>query len=362
MKSRREFLKAVGLAGAGFVALSAISHRSEGADGKEENKNGPASTESRIDVHHHILPPDYVAAVGEATIGAPAGTKTPQWTVERSLTTMDAQHIATAVVSVSTPSVWLGDIASSRRLARKCNEFAADMVSRHPGRFGFFATLPLPDIKGALDEIRYALDTLRCEGIALATNYEDKYLGDPSFASLFDELNHRKAVVHVHPTTCTYGAPLMIPPAGIEFPHDTTRAIVSLLFSGTLTRCKDVRFIFSHAGGTIPLLAYRIAGLPMLKPELGQQVPEGVLPVLQRQCYDTALSGNPPTLSALLQLVQAKRVLFGTDFPFAPVPMIAAGAAALSKVVQNAEDACSIDRDNAIEMFPGLGKKGVVRT
>ena len=135
------------------------------------------------------------------------------------------------------------------------------MVADHPTRYGMFASLPLPDTSASLLELKYALDVLHAEGIVLMTNYRDRYLGDPDFAPIFDELNRRKAVVYVHPTTCGCNVDVLPdnPAALIEFPHDSTRTITSLLFSGTFSRCPDIRFIFSHAGGTLPFLANRIA-------------------------------------------------------------------------------------------------------
>ncbi len=171
---------------------------------------------------------------------------------------MDRNGIATAVTSISAPGLWFGDSEMTNKLTRQCNDYAAQMRIDHPGRFGMFASLPLPNIDASLREIEYSLDTLRADGIGLMTNCEGKYPGDVAFAPIFDELNRRKAVVYFHPTSAPCSNCLSeIPAATLDFPFDTTRAVTSLLFGGTFARCPDIRFIFSHAGGTVPFLADR---------------------------------------------------------------------------------------------------------
>ena len=186
----------------------------------------------------------------------------------------------------------------------------------HPNRFGVFASLPLPDIEGSLREIAYALDELKSEGIGLLTNYDGKYPGDPAFAPVFEELNRRKAVVYFHPAQapCCAAHGIGVPAATLDFPFDTTKAITSMLFAGTFARCRDIRFIFSHAGGTVPFLAERIARL-QVRPEFKAAVPDGVMFELKRLFFDTALSANELAFSALLKLVAPDQVLFGSDYP-----------------------------------------------
>lgn len=309
----------------------------------------------RIDVHHHILPPEYVALVGDARIGPLilAG-KTPTWSAELSIEAMERNGIATAITSISAPGLWVGDAQSTSNLCRHCNEFAATIRRDHPGRFGMFASLPLPDVESSLKEIEYAYDALGAEGIGLLTSYGNQYPGDPAFAPVFDELNRRKAVVYFHPTQapCSQCQP-EIPAATLDFPFDTTRAVVSLLFGGTFARCPDIRFIFSHAGGTVPFLAERIARLAA-RPQFKAQVPNGVLPELKRQYYDTALSANEITFAALLKLVAPEHVLFGSDYPFAPEATMTATVKGLQSMGLPAEALRGIERDNALKLFPDL--------
>ncbi len=309
----------------------------------------------RIDVHHHILPPDYVDIVGDDRIGPLilAG-KTPEWTPEMSIEAMDRNGIDMAVTSISAPGLWFGDTGETVRLCRHCNEYAAEIRRAHPGRFGMFASLPLPDVDASLAEIAYALDDLGADGIGLLTSYGDRYPGDPAFAPVFDELNRRRAVVYFHPTNapCSQCQP-EIPAATLDFPFDTTRAVVSLLFGGTFTRCRDIRFIFSHAGGTVPFLAERIGRLANL-PRFGEKVPDGVLAELERLYFDTALSTNRLAFASLLELVAADHVLFGSDYPFAPEATMTGSVKALQKLGLDGGTLRGIERDNALSLMPGL--------
>jgi predicted TIM-barrel fold metal-dependent hydrolase len=309
----------------------------------------------RIDVHHHIIPPDYARIVGDDRIGPLIlSGKTPEWSPGHSIAAMDRNGIATAVTSISAPGLWFGETETTNTLTRHCNDYAAEMRRDHPGRFGMFASLPLPNVDASLKEIAYALDTLKADGIGLMTNWDGRYPGDPAFAPVFDELNRRKAVVYFHPTSAPCSNCLSeIPAATLDFPFDTTRAVTSLLFSGTFARCPDIKFIFSHAGGTIPFLADRIARL-VVKPDFKAKVPNGVIPELQKLYYDTALSAHPRTFAALLGLVAPSQVLFGSDYPFAPEPTMTQTVEGLSKLGLSAEVLRGIERDHALGLLKGL--------
>ena len=312
-------------------------------------------TPYRVDVHHHILPPKYVAEVGPSRIGPliVAGT-TPEWSPAQSIEAMDRNGIVTAVTSISAPGLWFGDAKAARDLARHCNDYAASMRQAHPGRFGVFASLPLPDIDASLEEIAYAMDTLHADAIGLLTNYGGRYPGDAAFAPVFDELDRRGAVVYFHPAAAPCSTCLPeIPAATLDFPFDTTRAVTSLLYSGTFARCRNIRFIFSHAGGTIPFLAERIARLAV-RPEYKKHVPDGVIAELKRLYYDTALSANRSTFRSLMHLVPASQVLFGSDYPFAPESTMVATVRGLSELELSAPDLRAIERDNALRLMPML--------
>lgn len=309
-----------------------------------------------IDVHHHILPPEYVRLIGREAIGRPApGGKMPDWDVASSLQMMDKFGIRTAVVSVSAPGLWQGEIARAKRAARVSNEFAAQMVADHPERFGYFAAIPLPDMPAALAELKHAVETLKCDGICLMTNYDNRYLGDSAFQPLLAEANRRRLPVYVHPTVCSCDLDVLpgIPASMIEFPHGTTRTIVSLLASGAFTRYPDIRFIFSHAGGTLPFLVERIMARAFAQPGWREQ--------LRGLYFDTASSANLSVFEPLLRMTTAKRILLGTDFPFVPAAGMQSTLDGLQTLGLSTMELRDIERDNARTLFARLADASIVR-
>jgi len=283
-----------------------------------------------IDVHHHILPPDYVTALG-VRIGKQGLTgAVPVWNPDLSIEAMDRNGIARAITSISSPGIWFGDQGETRELARYCNEYAADMTRAHPDRFSFFAVLPLPNVGDSLAEIAYAFDTLGAKGIGLLTNYGGRYPGDPEFAPVLEELDRRNAAIFCHPTLSKGWDSLPeIPVPTLEFPFDTTRAVVNMLYEGVFLRYQEIRFIFVHAGGTIPFLAERINRLAVL-PKFRENVTEGVRSVLKRLYFDVALSANPLSMSTVTQVVDTRNLFFGSDFPHAGEATMTATAEGLT--------------------------------
>jgi predicted TIM-barrel fold metal-dependent hydrolase len=314
-------------------------------------------TPHRIDTHHHHYPKVYVSKVDEVLRRTTHAfyLRLTQWQPSQAIEAMDRDSIAVSVLSIGTPSVWLGDTASSRALARECNEATAKIQTDYKGRFGHFATIPLPDTDGSLREIEYILDTLKADGIALATNYDDKYPGEETYSPVFDELNRRKAVVYFHPTAASFAFNRVkdIPPPTLEFPFDTTRAIVSLMFGGTLARCPDIRWIFSHGGGALPMLAGRVVGLARNRPELAARVPNGVMAELRKLYYDVVGVSTRGTIAALKEIADPSRLLFGSDFPFWSPHETVAGLAGLGLP---APELAAIERGNALALLPGLQK------
>ncbi|MDR3472258.1 MAG: amidohydrolase family protein [Devosia sp.] len=275
-----------------------------------------------IDVHHHVFPPAYIAAHRADILAISNGnTWGVEWTPEKSLREMDQAGVSKAILSISAPGVWFGDDQKARSMARACNEYAAELVSRRPDRFGFFAAVPLPDVEGALAESAYAMDHLGAAGVGVLTNYEGLYLGEEHFSRLFAELNGRKTAIFVHPTECACcaGAHMPMPSAFIELPFDTTRTAASLLFSKTLARFRDLRFIFSHGGGALPMLAGRMGLWAFANPELMEMFPQGLQPELARHYYDTVTITSPPAIAALKAFAPPGQLLFGTDFPIGPL-------------------------------------------
>ena len=311
----------------------------------------------RIDVHHHIVPPDYREAIQRAGLSTPIpGVRFPAWDVESTLAMMDRQGIAAAITSIAEPGVYVGDIAVARDLARQCNEFSARLISDHPrGRFGALAVLPLPDVEAALRELEYALDTLKLDGVTLLSNYRGVYLGDDAFDALFAELNRRRTPVFIHPSTPaghelpTFGYPVAL----YEFTFDTTRMVAHLLYSGTLDRYPDLRLILSHAGGTVPFLAYRLSLGPRLGLVANPRTPQDVMAALRRLYYDTATSATPYALSSLQVLADPSHVLFATDWPFLPEQLVAETVAGLAEYDGFDQEArLLIERENAAGLFP----------
>jgi predicted TIM-barrel fold metal-dependent hydrolase len=271
---------------------------------------------------------------------------------------MDRNGISAAVTSFGPPGFWFGDIEETRKLVRDCNDYSANLRRDYPDRFGMFAVLPFPDVDLALKEIEYVFDVLHADGVQLMTNCRNEYPGDPKFAPVFDELNRRKAVVYFHPIPAEYGTPILdhFPPATLEFVFDTTRAVMSLLFEGTLARCPDVSFVFSHAGGTIPFLAERLARLTV-REDFKKAVPNGVIPELSRLYFDTALSTNKFIFGSLQLLLKPGHILFGTDFPQAPESTTVSSLKGLNELGLGSTELRGILHDNSAKLFPNLGRK-----
>jgi predicted TIM-barrel fold metal-dependent hydrolase len=311
----------------------------------------PAATGKpfRIDTHHHISSPGFIKEItGRRTGQVPL----MKWTPAQSIDDMDKGGVATSILSISEPSVFFGNYDAARALARETNDYGAKVISDHPGRFGMFGTLPLPDVPGSLHEIEYVLDTLKFDGVCMMTDYQGKFLGDPAFTPVMEELNRRKAIVYTHPfrnDCCRNLVPDVFEPI-IELGTDTTRTVASLVFSGTAAKFPDINFIFSHGGGTLPFLIQRFLFLPTVRKDLQARVPEGVLHYLKRFYYDTASASTIYPLTSLMKLVSSSQVLFGTDFPF----LTAKGTAAELQETGlfSAADLQAIDRGNAARLMP----------
>ncbi len=341
---RRQFLRGLTAASAvlaaGLPAATALA--------------GTASSPRRIDVHHHFVPPLFEQTARERNLLNPALSGL---SFRRSLEEMDRNGVATAVLSIPSPGTWYGNAELARRIARDANDCAARLVSDHEGRFGMFATLTLPDLDSSLAEVAYAFDQLNADGIHMWTNYGDFWLGDPRLSPLLEELNRRKAVVYTHPTTpdcCGHLLP-EAPVPMIEYGTDTTRSIASLVLSGATSRYPDIRWIFSHAGGTMPFLLERFlfqAGVQSKTPEGAKKIPNGVLYELRRLYFDTAQSANPYAMGPLTRLVSNTQICFGTDFPYRAIADNVSGLAECG--LFSPSDLEQIGRSNASHLLPRL--------
>ena len=338
--ARRQFLAGLAACGAATVipgcATDAAAPRL--AEGKPH----------RIDIHHHLLPPKYVAELPQHI----KGENPPPWSPARSLEDMDKNGIAISMTSLMQPQVWFGDVALGRRLARESNDYAATLVRDYPGRYGIFATLPLPDVEGSLREIAYAMDVLKADGFGLMTSYAGKYLGDPVFWPVWEELNRRKAVVYNHPLSvecCRNPVAQYIQNSAIEYGTDTTRMIATLLFSGAAARFPDIVWIHSHGGGTMPFLYSRFTRQEGATKNAKELLPNGVLHEIKKFYYDTAQANHAGALAALLKLVSVSQVMFGTDFPYRPGAEAVVG---LNAYGFSATELEAIERGNALRLLP----------
>jgi predicted TIM-barrel fold metal-dependent hydrolase len=303
----------------------------------------------RIDVHHHLSPPTHIEALRKLNLGNP---RTDTWTPQQSLDEMDKAGVTTALLAVTTPGVTFLTRDDARRIARECNEYGARLKTDFPGRFGLFATVPMSCAEDGTDEIEYAYDTLGTDGICLMTSYGDKWLGHRDFAPVLEVLHRRRAVVHVHPTAPDCCADVLpdIAPSLIEYGTDTTRALASLIFTGTSARYKEISFIFSHGGGTMPYLIERFNNLPNSDKRYASFTSEGVVSELRRFFYDTAIITHPAPLSALTNLIPLSQILFGSDFPLRSAAMSVEGLAAFF----DGGGMEAIDSENILRLLPKL--------
>jgi len=338
---RRQFLTGLGAASA---AAALLPRNAFSADAAYKAR--------RIDVHHHVPPPAYIdwMNAGNATFHSPLDTGT--WSLDSALADIDRYHIETAIVSSPDLNGRLpGDFAST---VRSCNEWLAKLTVDHPGRFGCFGMMPLPNVDTTLAEIAYVLDTLHSDGVRFAPSYAGKYLGDASFDPVLAELNRRKAVAFVHPTQpqcCGQMFPDAVS-AVEEFPFDTMRTITDLLFSGQLAKYPDIKWIFSHGGGTLPMLAGRISG-SFRNPKMQARAPKGPIYELKKVYVDTASVYFPWSWAGVNALSGPHHILFGTDDPYVKVAETDEGLAALKL---DAKLRAAIDRENALPLFPRLRK------
>ncbi len=326
---------------------------------------------NRIDVHCHSMTPAY--REGIRTLGSII--RTPDWTPDMHVAFMDRHGIAASVPSLSVPGTHHGDDAKARALARRCNEEAAEYVARYPTRLGAFATLPIPDVDGACEEAHHALDVLKLDGVGLLASYNGTYLGAPAFDPICSVLNERSAVVLIHPNNhpttpeIKKGISEGIGNFLVEFLFDTTRAAVNLVFSDTLDRFPNIRFILCHAGGTLPFVTWRLSEIvsrqmtlppwdtqypsPFMARHRGRITPELVLSQFKRFWYETALAAGPQTFGSLREVADPGRVLFGSDWPYCPDDMTDDMIAALrTRDMLETTQLEAIERTNALSLFP----------
>jgi len=321
----------------------------------------------KIDLHSHFVPGFYRDALREAGYDHPDGMPgIPQWSEQSHLDFHANLNVTKSILSITSPGTHLkpGHDEEARDLTRRVNKYASDLKKKRPDQFGFFASLPLPDVEGALKEIAYASDELNADGFTLMSNHHGYYPGDKRFDPVFDELNRRKSIVFIHPTTpcsvghhanaCRHAAPLekIYPRPMFEFFFDTARAYINLFLSGTVSRCPNITFVVCHAGGALPPLITRFATAPQLLKLPGMDLTVTPAYVKERLnsdqfFFDTAGWVFPDQIKGLLAYLDEKkkgeRLVYGSDFPWTPF----AGVEALSK-----------DHDKYLsDFFPGDEEK-----
>ncbi len=311
-----------------------------------------AAPAGRIDVHHHVVPPFYVKANEQAILATKLPL--PNWTPAASIEAMDKNGIATSMLSPMTRVVQdsMNERSErSRTLARQNNDYTQQLVKDYPGRFGHFAALPLPDTDGSLREIEYAFEALKADGVGLWTSYGDKWTGDSAFAPVYEELNRRKAIVFIHPSApaCCRTLQPGVADSVVEYDFDVARSIVSFLKSDSFRRYPNIRFIFPHSGGTLPVLTNRIS--EVLPEKRSEQAAAAVVDEVKQLYFDVAHATYAAPLSALTKLIPTSQILFGSDYPIVQFPV---SEEPLDRFGFSPADLQAIDRGNAERLFPRL--------
>lgn len=358
----RRTLLAGGATAAGAAALGAATLGTTTANAESVKQFTAPEGHYRIDLHAHFLPPEYRSALlehGHVTVG---GYPTPTWSPEADLAFQDYYGISARVLAVSDPGVSFLADREAADLARYCNTYAAELIQRHPTRFGSFAVLPMPNMIASIAELAYALDVLHLDGVTLLSAYDGVYLGDPRYEPLMMELNRRSAYVFVHPAAIPDNAKpeLPVPDFLIEYTFDTTRAATMMMMTGVMNRYPSIRFQLSHAGGTLPFLTHRIGvasqtalgrvGLPKISL---LDVRSGVAGMY----YDTALSAAPTAMNSVLAASSRDHIVFGSDWPFSALVLDQLGdhdpAPGLSETFTT-DQRLEIERHNPLAQLPRL--------
>ncbi len=338
--TRREVLKALAVASATLMPLSELQAQAKKGHGGR----------GRIDVHHHMLPPFQ------------PNMEARHYTPQVSLDEMDKFGTESAILSLTIAVDYLYDGSQKAvEFARKTNEYGAKAMQMNPARLGFFAALPAKSVDATLKEIEYAFDTLQCDGVALFTNTGDKWWGDPMFLPMFDELNRRHAAVFLHPAVANCCHNLAgLGDGVVEFDFDTTRAVVSLLYNGVLSRCQNIKWIVNHSGAAVPALAGRVKdrvpgagsnsnGRFNRTEGKSDKIPNGTFYELKRLYYECAHATYPMPMAALRAFAPSTQFLFGTDFPIEPTESTVQQFPLL-KLPADLQHA--LDRGNAERLWP----------
>jgi len=305
--------------------------------------------EKIIDVHQHIFPDFYVKTLNNLGIANVGGVPFPKWSEKAALKTMDTMGINKAFVSYSMPGVYFKDDRFSRELARKCNEYMAEMKLKYPTRFGGFAALPLPDVDGALKELEYAMDTLNLDGVGLLSNVDGVYPAAEKYRDLFSELNRRESVIFIHPNNSPSKLTTGLHNILYGWFIETSKVVMEIAKTGFVTDFPRICYILAHAGGVYP-------AFPHLLKELKDPILKGNF------FFDTAKSVDSFTLNLLLSIVEVDHLLFGSDFPLANKMKIKYWLKGLVDYFDGREnDLIDIFSNNVRSLFPNINSNSKER-
>jgi predicted TIM-barrel fold metal-dependent hydrolase len=351
---RRQFLTTVAALTTGGV----LARESEA--GAQAQAAGPR----RVDFHHHYQSPGLTKYLDSYGIRVPQFDREPltrsAWTPAIAIEGMQKYGIDLAYTSAATyftrtarltkagAQIYSGD--AMRRLARETNEYGARVVADSKGHFRLFAVIPQTDIDGSLQEIDYAL---KAPGFCMATSIGTTYLGDKKLEPILEELNRRKAVVYTHPNEPDWSVDLVpgVSAANVWYGTDTTVAITSLLASDAPKKYPDIKWLMSHAGGTLPYMIQRVVGEPVKPKLVGTPKPGDRLYYLRKNFfYDTAQSANAAAMPALKVVAGVSQILFGTDYPWSTIDVDVEGMTDAG--VFTPGELNTIYRDNALRLLP----------
>lgn len=316
------------------------------------------SAQGVIDVHSHIIPPSYLDALGRHDALLEEGFPLPGWDADSQLRWMDQAGVQTAVLTLAAPHPYFGDIPETRRIVRQANEEAARAKQAHPGRFLWCATLPLPDVKAAVAEAIYALDTLHADGIKLATNVRGQYLGAPELDTLMAVLSERRAVVILHPhrpEPTNVQVMMQTPLAMQEYLSETTRAVANMISRNVLASHPGMKVIVPHCGAYLPIAIPRMQSLTPVMQQAGLVGPIDWERNLASLYYDLAGSHSAAAIRQLLTITTPGHLLYGSDHPYVAPQALTASLRRMQAYLAAEPDLSPyrdmILRDNALRLF-----------
>ncbi len=288
-----------------------------------------------IDVHSHIITPEFVSSLESEGRLMDEGFPLPKYDVTNHLKWMDEAGVQTSVLTLAAPQPTSADVV------RKANEAAAIIKKEHPNRFKFCAALPLPDVNAAIHETIYALDTLKADGIKLATNIDGQYLGAPELDTLFSVLNERKAVVILHPhrpEPVNRQVMQQTPLAMQEYLSETTRAVSNMISRNLLARYHNIKVVVPHCGAYLALAIPRMKSLTSVMQAnkmVGEIDYEANLAALY---YDLAGAHSPEVIRMLLTITTPGHLLYGSDYPYVAPLVLTQSLARMKKYLSDEPD------------------------